>query len=379
MIPITDTASDPAFVLSRPHRTVVAHGAGPVFRTAHEAVAALRSGRVSHIVGALPFAPDADAALWAPESVTVSADAYQPGTPAALPEFARAAAIPEPETHLRRVGAALRRLRDTRDPLRKVVLARAILARASAPVRAVDILDLLVSTDPLGNGFLVDLSAAGGDYAGRHLVGSSPEVLIARDGTAVLSHPLAGSARRILDDAAADRAVADTLLTSSKDQHEHRYVVDQVSDVLRDRCSSVDTPDLPELTSTPEMWHLGTPIAATVPSEGPSALELAAALHPTPAVCGTPTAAAARLIAELEGDRGFYAGAVGWCDAEGNGEWMVSIRCAELAADGRTLRAHAGGGIVADSDPAAELAETVGKFQRILGPLGIADLPVMVD
>ncbi|MCP2288897.1 chorismate binding enzyme [Nocardia amikacinitolerans] len=91
---------------------------------------------------------------------------------------------------------------------------------------------------------------------------------------------------------------------------------------------------------------------------GPSALELAAALHPTPAICGTPTAAAARLIAELEGDRGFYAGAIGWCDAGGNGEWMVSIRCAELAADGRSLLAHAGGGIVAESDPAAELAET---------------------
>ncbi|MET8778941.1 isochorismate synthase [Nocardia sp. NPDC004654] len=379
MIPISDTSadtSDPAFVLSRPYRTVVAHGSGRTFRSARDAVTALRRGEVSHIVGALPFLPDAPAALWAPESLSTSDSGYRPAA-ARTPRFDFEAAVPEPETHLRRVATAVRMLADSAHPIQKVVLARAIRARSAESVRPHAILDRLVSTDPMGNGFLVDLSAAGAAYAGKHLIGSSPEVLVRRDGPEVLSHPLAGSARRVLDDEAADREVARTLLGSAKDQHEHRYVVDQVSGVLRDRCVEVNAP-APELTSTPEMWHLGTPITAAVRADGPSALELAAALHPTPAVCGTPTAAAARLIAELEGDRGFYAGAVGWCDAEGNGEWMVSIRCAELSADGRSLLAHAGGGIVAESDPAAELAETTGKFQRILAPLGIADLPLTV-
>ncbi|MFI9509706.1 isochorismate synthase MenF [Nocardia sp. NPDC052566] len=377
MIIISADISDAAFVLARPDRTVLAKGAGPVFRSAAAAVTALRTGQVRYIVGALPFAPGAPAALWAPESFTVTAGRYRPTAPKALPRFEFESAVPSQDAHLRRVAAAVRLLENPSHPIRKVVLARAIRARAASPVAAGALLELLVSTDSVGNGFLVDLSAAGSSYRGRHLVGCSPEILVRRDGTRVLSHPLAGSARRIAEDEA-DRAAARELLGSAKDRDEHRYVVDQVDGVLRDRCATVRTPDAPELTGTAEMWHLGTPITATVPLDGPSALELAAALHPTPAICGTPTAAAARLIAELEGDRGFYAGAVGWCDAEGNGEWMVSIRCAELAADGMRLLAHAGGGIVADSDPAAELAETTGKFQRILGPLGIGDRTVPV-
>ncbi|MFC4125057.1 isochorismate synthase [Nocardia rhizosphaerae] len=377
VITISTDSSDPAFVLSRPQRTVSASAGGTIFRSAHEAVTALRSGRISHIVGALPFTPGAPTALWAPDSVTVTDAPYPPRLPTPVPRFEFDAALPTPDEHLHRVAAAVEQLGDPGHPLRKVVLARAVRAVAARPVRARDILDLMVGSDPHSNGFLVDLSAAGGRYPGRHLVGSSPEILVRRTGGEVLSHPLAGSARRVLADPAADRLAADTLLTSAKDHAEHRYVVDQVSAVLSDRCADVDTP-APELTSTPAMWHLGTPISATVPLAGPSALELAVALHPTPAICGTPTGTAARLIAELEGERGFYAGAVGWCDADGNGEWMVSIRCAELSADGTTLLAHAGGGIVAASDPAAELAETTGKFQRILGPLGIADLPVTV-
>ncbi|MFC6009485.1 isochorismate synthase [Nocardia lasii] len=370
------TGADPAFVLSRPQRMVSASAGATMFRSAHEAVTALRSGRISHIVGALPFTPGAPAALWAPDSVTITQTPHEPGAPA-TPRFDLDAALPTPQEHRQRVATAVELLADPAHPVRKVVLARAVRAASPEPVRAQDILDLMVASDPLSNGFLVDLSVAGGRYRGTTLVGSSPEILVRRTGNEVLSHPLAGSARRVLDDPAADRAAAEALLASSKDHAEHRFVTDQVGAVLRERCADVDTP-APELTSTPAMWHLGTPITATVPLAGPSALELAIALHPTPAVCGTPTAAAARVIAELEGERGFYAGAVGWCDADGNGEWMVSIRCAELAADGTALLAYAGGGIVAESDPAAELAETTGKLQRILGPLGITELPVGV-
>jgi isochorismate synthase len=98
---------------------------------------------------------------------------------------------------------------------------------------------------------------------------------------------------------------------------------------------------------------------------------LTLALHPTPAVGGVPAGAAAELISTLEGDRGFYAGAVGWCDARGDGRWVVSIRCAQLAADRRTALAHAGGGIVAESDPDDEVAETTAKFLTILSALGV--------
>ncbi|WP_431971037.1 isochorismate synthase [Nocardia sp. bgisy134] len=328
------------------------------------------------IVGALPFAPDEPAALWAPDRVSVTGERYRPATSTTLPRFEFDDAVPTPDEHLRRVATAVGLLRDEIDSLRKVVLARAIRARAEQPVEAVEVLDQLVSTDPAGNGFLVDLSAAGGLYHGKHLVGASPEMLINRDGPAVVSHPLAGSASRGTDPDA-DRVAAEALLGSAKDLQEHRYVVDQVGDLLRKVCGNVDVSG-PSLTATPNMWHLGTAITAMVAGTGPSALELAAALHPTPAVCGTPTTQAARLIAALEGNRGFYAGAVGWCDSDGNGEWMVSIRCTELSSDRRELVAYAGGGIVAESDPHAELAETTAKFARVLRPLGIADAPVAV-
>jgi isochorismate synthase len=118
------------------------------------------------------------------------------------------------------------------------------------------------------------------------------------------------------------------------------------------------------------MWHLGTTITGELADPDVSVLRLAAALHPTPAVCGTPTAVARDLVGELEPfDRGYYAGAVGWVDTSGDGEWAVAIRCAEVAA--RSLRLYAGGGILPASDPEAELAETSAKFQTLLRAMGL--------
>jgi isochorismate synthase len=118
------------------------------------------------------------------------------------------------------------------------------------------------------------------------------------------------------------------------------------------------------------MWHLSTVVKAEVADSGVSALALACALHPTPAVCGTPSAAARAAIAEYEAfDRGFYAGMVGWGDANGDGEWVVTIRCA--VTEGRSLRMYAGAGLVAESHPAAELAETSAKFRTMLDGLGL--------
>jgi isochorismate synthase len=118
------------------------------------------------------------------------------------------------------------------------------------------------------------------------------------------------------------------------------------------------------------MWHLATPITGSLHDEAVSSVELAAALHPTPAVCGLPRDRARAVIGACESfDRGFYAGAVGWCDARGDGRWLLAIRCAEISGD--QARLYAGCGIVAGSDPAAELRESSAKFRTVLGALGI--------
>jgi isochorismate synthase len=186
----------------------------------------------------------------------------------------------------------------------------------------------------------------------------------------VHSHPLAGSARR-LPDAGEDREAADRLRTSDKNRREHAMVVEAIFDVLAPYCRDLSAPPAPELVSTSTLWHLATPIRGTLRDPSVSSLELACALHPTPAVCGLPRAAAAEAIRMIEPfDRGFYSGAVGWCDGNGDGEWHVTIRCAEIA--GSTARLYAGAGIVAGSDPDEEVAETATKFMALLGALGVA-------
>ncbi|SCE56003.1 isochorismate synthase [Streptomyces sp. Termitarium-T10T-6] len=128
-------------------------------------------------------------------------------------------------------------------------------------------------------------------------------------------------------------------------------------------------PARPTLIRTATMWHLSTTVTGTLRSPDASALELALALHPTPAVCGTPTQTAREVIAETEPfDRGFFTGVIGWGDAEGDGDWVVTIRCAE--AEERMLRLYAGAGVVAASEPEAETAETAAKFRTFLSAVG---------
>jgi isochorismate synthase EntC len=166
---------------------------------------------------------------------------------------------------------------------------------------------------------------------------------------------------------AGDDAVA-ALADSVKDGREHQFVVDAIVEVLRDRCESLDVARTPEIARFSSVAHLVTPIRAVLRDPAPSALELAWALHPTPAVGGTPRAVSLDLIARLESrDRGRYAGPVGWVDALGDGEWAVALRGGEI--HGRTAVLRAGAGIVAGSDSDAEWAETEAKLDPMLRAL----------
>ena len=196
------------------------------------------------------------------------------------------------------------------------------------------------------------------------LVGSSPETLITvRDGRAT-ARVLAGTASRGAD-RQSDQAAAEALASSVKDQDEHAFAVENVVASLRPHVAALTRSEVPFTLKLPNVWHLATDVEATV-GDGSDALALVEALHPTAAVAGTPSAEAVRLIARLEPfDRGRYSGPVGWIDASGDGEWAIALRCAAISADG-DIRAYAGCGIVADSDPAHELVETRMKFRPIV-------------
>jgi isochorismate synthase len=185
----------------------------------------------------------------------------------------------------------------------------------------------------------------------------------------VASNPLAGSARR-RKDADADRRAAASLFGSEKDRREHATVVEWIADRLAPHCRRLRVPREPSLVSTQTMWHLGTRIEGELRDPTEPSLRLVADLHPTPAVCGLPGDLARTVIAELEPfDRGFFAGAVGWCDARGDGRWLLTLRCAELS--GSTARLYAGAGIVPGSRPTQEAAETSAKFAAMLRAFGI--------
>ena len=356
-------------MLCGPTGTLVADGVQACYCDVADAQTALRSPAVPIVLGALAFDNRNPVALMVPRSVRRTAKL--PDWPNdRLPAVRVAGADPAPDEHRARVRRARERLTAPGSTLQKVVLARALRLAADAPLDARVILRRLVADDPAAYGYLVDLSAAGGQYSGMTLVGASPELLVARDDDRVTCRPFAGSAPRATNPDA-DAAAGAALAASAKDRHEHQLVIDTMADALRPLCSELTFPATPELSRTTAVWHLSTPISGRLRHTSTTAMDLALALHPTPAVGGVPADAAADLIGELEGDRGFYAGAVGWCDARGDGRWVVSIRCAQLAADRRSAVAHAGGGIVAESDPDDEVAETTTKFVTILTALGV--------
>ncbi len=247
------------------------------------------------------------------------------------------------------VADAVARIRAGR--LDKVVLARDLIAELDAPLDVRAPLARLAERYPSCWTFHVD-----------GLFGATPEMLVRRERGLVTSRVLAGTIRRTGDDNS-DLALAAALARSSKDLEEHEFAVKSVASALAPHCLSMNVPESPFVLHLPNVMHLATDVTGVLHGRT-SSLGLAAALHPSAAVGGTPTADAVELIGELENmDRGRYAAPVGWMDARGDGEWGIALRCAEY--DGNRVRLFAGCGIVADSDPEGEFAEAAAKFVPI--------------
>ncbi|WP_241981123.1 isochorismate synthase [Cryobacterium algoritolerans] len=253
------------------------------------------------------------------------------------------------------VGEAIGRIAAA--DLNKVVLARDLVGRLPAES------DLRRAVSELALGYPDCWT-----YAVDGLVGSSPETLIRADHGEVNARVLAGTMSRGAD-AASDLEAALHLATSSKDGDEHAFAVQSVLASLRPHTSHLTTSEIPFTVKLPNLWHLATDVEGTL-SDGSNSLDLIAAMHPTAAVAGTPTETALALIRELEPfDRGRYAGPVGWVGADGDGEWAIALRCAQVTPAG-DVTAYAGCGIVLDSEPDRELAETRMKFRPIVEAFG---------
>ena len=240
--------------------------------------------------------------------------------------------------------------------LDKVVLARAVTVASARRPLPFDLLAHLASAYPRCYGF-------GWGSGAATFVGASPELLVSRSGDVVRSNPLAGSARRGEGDVE-DRAIGRALMASDKDRVEHAIVVEDVAARLGPYTSHLAVPAEPSLRRMATVQHLSSSIEGRL--SGPThLLDLVGALHPTPAVGGTPREEAVRFIEKVEGiDRGWYTGGVGWVDGSGDGAVAIGLRCGLLGPDRAVV--YAGAGIVADSDPDAELVETRLKFRPLL-------------
>lgn len=273
---------------------------------------------------------------------------------------------PAPAIFQRSVKNALERF--ARGELEKVVLSRTLEVDYPTPPNTHALLKNLAIKNTQGFTFAIDLKGLESSERVHTLVGASPELLISRKGNRVYAHPLAGSEPRSKDPAL-DRARAKQLLCSEKDLREHALVIKAIKEALAPFCKYLRIADSPSLVSTETMWHLGTQIEGELEDTSTSALTLALAMHPTPAVCGYPTQAAFKAINALEDyDRNLFTGMVGWCNSEGDGEWVVTIRCAQV--EDCKIRLYAGAGIVAGSSPEKETLETGAKFNTMLNAMG---------
>lgn len=373
-----------AHVFSSPEGSIIAHGKAHSLQLplqqpelAQRASAMLAQAHADGmsapvLMGALPFA-EGNSDLFIPNTVqrqlghhfgalqtcaTLTAPQKQLARPAI-------AFLPDAQRYRANVAHALRQFAS--GSLDKVVLARALKIQTKTDIA--QLLANLQRQNQRAYTFAIGLGssqASGMQQQGgfASLVGASPELLLEKRGEQVFSHPLAGSIARSADPQEDGRR-AENLLRSSKDLREHALVVDAVKSRLQGFCKQLHVPAKPSLLATPTMWHLGTPIRGVLRDAGCDSLQIALALHPTPAVCGHPALAARDFIAEVEGfDRAYFAGMLGWRDLAGDGEWAVSLRCAQIEDESATL--YAGAGVVAGSEPELEWQETCAKLRTML-------------
>lgn len=254
--------------------------------------------------------------------------------------------------------------------LEKVVLSRTLTVDAKYPFNIKNILSRLEKNNSKGYTFAVPLNDNTTDQGGEGtLLGASPELLISvRDGK-VFTNPLAGSEPLSSSEQENDR-LRTQLIQSPKDRYEHQLVVQEVARILAPFCQHLNVPNAPSIITTDTMMHLSTIIEGELKDTSTSVIDLALALHPTPAVCGFPKETAFETINNLENhNRESFTGIVGWCDAKGNGDWAVTIRCAKI--QDRTAKLYAGAGIVKGSCPQKEWQETGGKFQTMLQAISL--------
>lgn len=333
--------------------------------------------------GVVPFLPSSKAEFVVPQlcvskavdgsaTVTVIADTEDQLTDDAIASALRSAVVlspPAPTTNRfaveprMEVDAYLTAVTAARDAVRRGDISKAVIAR-DIQVTAADPIDV--------HAVLLRLRASFGSsyrYCIDGLVGASPELLLSVEGRIVRSHPLAGTAPRT-GDPVTDQRLAAELIASTKNQIEHRVVIDMVHDTLLPHCSYLDWEPEPSIVTVANVQHLGTAVEGALSEPVPPVLELVRELCPTPALGGHPSSEAIEFIIRNEPmKRGPYGGAVGWLDSQGNGTFAVTIRCAQFSDDRRHARLFAGGGIVAESDPLAELAETQAKFQAMLSAI----------
>ncbi len=322
-------------------------------------------------LGALPFLPASSAELIVPR-VTVGKDAHGRSwvtriddadddlDSATQPSPTAASFTLRPGVEIEHYLAAVTAARDAvrAGLMDKAVIARPIFVESDHPIDVHAVLRRLKATFGSSYRFSVD-----------GFVGASPELLVAVEADIVSAHPLAGTTRTT-GDSEIDAQLALELQSSAKNRIEHRAAIEMVRDTLLPYCSYLDWAPEPSIVKVANVQHLGSQADGRLSKPVATVIELVRALQPTPAVGGYPRDAAIELITSVEGfKRGLYGGAVGWVDAHGNGTWAVALRCAELAPDRYSARLVAGGGIVADSDPLDELAETQAKFQAMLSAI----------
>ena len=359
--------------LTSPLSHNVTPGAG-LSGQAEKALQEARQAGIRHpvIAGAIPFDPGQPSELFIPESYRFIDRKDVVKAAESLPAFSGGEVtgsrlIPEQPAFMAMVSQAIKAME--RGEADKVVLSRLQEICSHDAIDMTGLMSQIVRQNPDNYHFHLPLSC------GTTLLGASPELLLRKEGENFYSCPLAGSAGRSADPEE-DTLRGRDLMNSVKDRREHQLVTDDMRRTLQPVSQTLSVPDVPHLLTTSTLWHLATDIRGTLAKTGTSALSLAAMLHPTPALSGYPHRQAVELIKTLEPfRRNLFGGMVGWCDDQGNGEWVVTIRCATVKDNRVTL--FAGAGIIPASDPSSEWRETGIKLNTMLRAFGLENTQVM--